>query len=149
MKTDTPTITKLRQELRAAKEDATYWEQAHERERAERQKEIGMQEYRGNTISYIYDKCKNYGAHFDRMNLEIADLKARLAATPTTDAEENGELLEADRIEAAIKAGVECGMFPKMMFIDQGAELRKQMAIVLRAAKSNSPSAGAEGGNRP
>lgn len=80
MSTDTPVITRLRQELREARESAAFWEKAHERERAERQKEIGMQEYRGNTISYIYDKCKNYGAHFDRMRKEIEDLKAELAA---------------------------------------------------------------------
>lgn len=58
---DTPTITRLRQELREARESAAYWEKAHEQERAERQKAIGMQEYRGNTVSYMYDKAKCYG----------------------------------------------------------------------------------------
>lgn len=158
MKTDTPTITKLRQELRAAKEDAAYWEKAHERERAERQKEIGMQEYRGNTISYIYDKCKNYGAHFDRMNLEIADLKAKLAATPTTSAGEDGELLrKLVRVAdiADLYMGPPCNN--PMPVPDDRVVLEYQhgddeVTITLgecrrfRAAKSNSPSAGAEGG---
>lgn len=71
MNTKDDIIAALRKELRAAKESAAYWEKDSEHERAQRQKEIGMQEYRGNTVSYIYDKERNYGAHFDRMRGEI------------------------------------------------------------------------------
>jgi len=73
-------IAGLREEVAKLKESRDYWEGQSELERAQRQKEIGMQEYRGNTISYIYDKERNYGAHFDRMRGEIAALKAQLAA---------------------------------------------------------------------
>jgi len=67
-------IAGLREEVAKLTESRDYWERESEREREQRQKEIGMQEYRGNTISYIYDKERNYGAHFDRMRGEIAAL---------------------------------------------------------------------------
>ncbi len=44
-----------------AKAEVAYWEGEAERERNQRQKEVGMQEYRGNTVSYMYDKAKCYG----------------------------------------------------------------------------------------
>lgn len=74
MSTNAEIIAKLREEKRAAVESAAYWEREHDRERKQRQLEVGAQEYRGNTVSYIYDKERNYGAHFDRMNREIATL---------------------------------------------------------------------------
>lgn len=52
---------KLRAELKAAKENARYWEDACERERDQRQLETGAQEYRGNTVSHMYAKAKCYG----------------------------------------------------------------------------------------
>jgi hypothetical protein len=45
------------------------------RERARRQKDVGSQEYRGNTVSYIYDKEQAYGKKFDEMNAELAILR--------------------------------------------------------------------------
>lgn len=65
-------VKELEEQLAEAKDAADYWEGRD----AERQKSIGMQEYRGNTISYIYDKEKNYGMQFD-------DLRAQLAAKET------------------------------------------------------------------
>lgn len=42
-------------------ESARYWEAQAEREYDQRQLEVGAQEYRGNTVSYMYDKAKCYG----------------------------------------------------------------------------------------
>lgn len=61
-------LESLREELEDAKSQA-------QRERDERQKEIGAQEFRGNTISYIYDKCKGYGKKFDEQRNELAELR--------------------------------------------------------------------------
>jgi len=71
-------------ELSQANGICDYWEAACERERSERQKEIGMQEYRGNTVSYIYDKERNYGAHFDRMREDYDYAMGRIDHLPET-----------------------------------------------------------------
>jgi hypothetical protein len=42
--------------------------------------DIGAQTYRGNTISYIYDKCRNYGEQFDCLNAEVQRLSDELHA---------------------------------------------------------------------
>lgn len=70
--------TALRTQLKAAMETAAYWEGAQTRERSERQKEIGMQEYRGNTISYIYDKERAYGKKFDELRTQLDTANAQL-----------------------------------------------------------------------
>lgn len=48
-------------ELAEVREDRNYWERQASHERAQRQLEVGAQEYRGNTVSYMYDKAKCYG----------------------------------------------------------------------------------------
>ena len=57
----TTELNAARAELAAEKETARYWEKSAEHERDQRQKHVGEQEYRGNTVSYIYDKAKVYG----------------------------------------------------------------------------------------
>lgn len=79
-------------------ESRAFWEREHTREREQRQKEIGAQEFRGNTVSYIYDKEKSYGAHFDRMRGEIAALTADLEEARATVAS------QAKRLEATTDA---------------------------------------------
>lgn len=41
---------------------------------AQKSKEIGKSEHRGNTVDYIYDKCENYGKQFDYIKAEAEAL---------------------------------------------------------------------------
>lgn len=61
----------LKAELKEAIEDRDDAQTQFENERNQRQKEVGAQEYRGNTVSYIYDKCANYGRQFDNMRAQL------------------------------------------------------------------------------
>ena len=83
------TIESLRRELAEAKLDAANLRTervnildeltvtiAHEAR--ERQKETGMQEYRGNTVSYIYDKCANYAKQFQEKERELAEAREKV-----------------------------------------------------------------------
>lgn len=70
------TVSGLRKQLADVTAERDDWQNQYEHERSERQKEIGMQEYRGNTISYIYDKCRNYGKQFDEQRERLTALEA-------------------------------------------------------------------------
>lgn len=63
----------LETELNQALESAAFWEAECERERAQRQREVGAQEYRGNTVSYMYDKAKCYGDMVHGCSPALAD----------------------------------------------------------------------------
>jgi hypothetical protein len=92
----------LKAELKEAIEDRDDAQTQFENERNQRQKEVGAQEYRGNTVSYIYDKCANYGRQFDNMRARLQserELADRLGEALNTAHRQWRGYAESDRTD--------------------------------------------------
>ena len=68
-------------ELEAAKAKLDEWVNMHDKDITPSPQvnpvfeDIGSLQYRGNTVSYIYDKCEKYGKEITRLNAELAKAK--------------------------------------------------------------------------
>jgi hypothetical protein len=102
---------------------------------------IGMQVYRGNTISYIYDKCANYGKQFDSMQKELGVLKSEnevLRSQLNTDGTKKSTAIRdaVMDLQAAIDSGENCarlstliGVLRRMVIVDGGMVAKPNPAL--------------------